>query len=126
MKISTILKITKSTLLTEGVDLEQEIKGGFAGDLMSDVLASINPDAVLITGLSNPQVVRTAMIADAKMIIFARGKHPSQETLALAESESIPVAASPMGLYAIAGILTQAGLPSYENPLYHKPKKIDK
>ncbi len=43
-----------------------KLKGGFAGDLMSDVLASIQSEAVLITGLCNPQCVRTALIADVR------------------------------------------------------------
>ncbi|MEN6481278.1 MAG: hypothetical protein ABFD29_03775 [Anaerolineaceae bacterium] len=52
-------KITNSI-----VDLNITIKGGCGADLMSDVLASIQPDARLLTGLCNPQVVRTAQIAE--------------------------------------------------------------
>ena len=64
MDIKTILKVSEGELLTTDVNLDIEVKGAFAGDLMSDVLASIQPDAVLLTGLCNPQVVRTALIAD--------------------------------------------------------------
>ncbi|MEN6530529.1 MAG: hypothetical protein ABFD17_01935, partial [Anaerolineaceae bacterium] len=63
MKITEVIAISNGTLLTPDVNLDREIQGGFAGDLMSDVLASVQAEAVLITGLCNPQVVRTALIA---------------------------------------------------------------
>lgn len=68
MKISEILEISQGKLLTPYANLDIEISGGFAGDLMSDVLASIQPESVLITGLSNPQVIRTALIADVRLL----------------------------------------------------------
>lgn len=114
MKVTEVVAISKGTLLTPDVNLDGEIKGGFCGDLMSDVLASIQAEAVLITGLCNPQVVRTALIADVRLIIFARGKKPGEDILNLAIDENLPVAASPLGLYEISGRLKQAGLPSYE------------
>ena len=64
MKVKEVIAISNGTLLTPDVNLDREIKGGFSGDLMSDVLASVRAEAVLITGLCNPQVVRTALIAD--------------------------------------------------------------
>lgn len=114
MKVTEVVAISKGTLLTPDVNLDREIQGGFSGDLMSDVLASVQAEAVLITGLCNPQVVRTALIADVRLIIFARGKKPGEDILNLAIDENLPVAASPLGLYEISGRLTKAGLPSYE------------
>ena len=114
MKVKEVIAISNGTLLTPDVNLDREIKGGFSGDLMSDVLASVQAEAVLITGLCNPQVVRTALIADIRLIIFARGKKPGEDILNLAIDENLPVAASPLGLYEISGRLKQAGLPSYE------------
>ncbi len=122
MKVLDVIAICEGTLLTPDVDLDIEIKGGFSGDLMSDVLASVQAEAVLITGLSNPQVVRTALIADIRLIIFARGKKPSEDIVRLANEENIPVAYSPLGLYEIAGRLTKAGLPSYEMEMNLFPK----
>ena len=81
---------------------------------MSDVLASVQAESVLITGLCNPQVVRTALIADVRLIIFARGKKPGEDILNLANEEKLPVAFSPLGIYELSGRLTKAGLPSYE------------
>jgi len=81
---------------------------------MSDVLAAIQPDAILLTGLCNPQVVRTAQMADVRAIIFVRGKRPSQETIQLAEQENIPLISSAYGMFELCGRLYQAGLPSLE------------
>lgn len=118
MKINEILEISEGKLLTKGSNLDVEAKGAFAADLMSDVLASIQPDAVLLTGLCNPQVVRTALIADVKAVIFVRGKDPVVETIELADQENIPLISSPFGLYELSGRLFQAGLATLE-------KKVD-
>jgi predicted transcriptional regulator len=83
-------------------------------DLMSDVLTSIKPNALLLTGLCNPQVVRTAQIADIRAIIFVRGKEPAKETINIANQEDIPLITTTLGLYECCGILFSAGLPSYE------------
>lgn len=114
MKFLDVIALCEGTLLTPDVDHVPEIEGGFAGDLMSDVLASIQSEAVLITGLCNAQVVRTALIADVRLIIFARGKKPGDEIINLAIEENLPVATSHLGLYEISGRLSQAGLPSCE------------
>lgn len=119
MILSEVIQIVEGKLLTPNANLQLEIKGGFSGDLMSDVLASIMPEAVLITGLSNPQVVRTAIIADVRAIIFARGKSLSPETIQLAIEEKIPVISSKLGLYEISGRLMHANLPSFESEMTH-------
>ncbi len=114
MKIKEILEISEGKLLTDISGLEIEVKGAFAADLMSDVLASIQPDAILLTGLCNPQVVRTALIADVRAVVFVRGKDPVAETIYLAEQENFPLISSPLGLYELSGRLHMAGLLSLE------------
>lgn len=114
MNTSELIAIIDGNVLTKSFDPNREIKGGCGADLMSDVLASIQPDAVLLTGLINPQVVRTAQMADVAAIVFVRGKHPPQETIDLAEMEAIPLITSPHGTFELAGRLCQAGLPSLE------------
>ena len=79
MNIKNLDKFIDGDLLTKSADLTREIKGGCGADLMSDVLASIQPDAVLLTGLCNPQVVRTAQMSDVAAIIFVRGKKPHKK-----------------------------------------------
>jgi predicted transcriptional regulator len=117
MNIAEILTAVEGTMLTPYTNLDDEIKGGFAGDLMSDVLASIQPESVLITGLVNPQVVRTALIADVRLIIFARGKKPTQDTVKLAITEKLPIITTKLGLYEISSRLAKEGLPSFEIPM---------
>ncbi len=119
MKLADLIKIINGTVCNEdSIDYDCEIKGGCGADLMSDVLASIKPDAVLLTGLCNPQVVRTAIMADVRAIVVVRGKRPPQETIELATEECIPIISSPYGMFELCGRLYQAGLPSLERNLH--------
>lgn len=118
MKLVELIDIINGTVCNEKpVDLEREVKGGCGADLMSDVLASIKPDAVLLTGLCNPQVVRTATMADVRAIVFVRGKQPLRETIELANREHLPIISSPFGMFELCGRLYEAGLPSLERDL---------
>jgi hypothetical protein len=117
MKLSEIIKIIDGTIYTPSVQLDCEVKGGCGADLMSDVLASIQPEAALLTGLCNPQVVRTAQMADVRAIILVRGKIPPKETIDLATREKIPLISSPYGMFELCGRLYQAGVPSLERNL---------
>ncbi|MFW5714405.1 MAG: DRTGG domain-containing protein [Brevefilum sp.] len=114
MKLSKLVQLIDGKVLTDNKDDDREIAGAMGADLMSDVLSSIKPESVLLTGLCNPQVVRTALIADIKAIVFIRGKNPAQETINLANEENIPLVTTTRGLYDASGILFQAGLPSFE------------
>ena len=115
MNVQEMIKIVNGTLLTPQVSLSREVKGGCGADLMSDVLASIKPEAVLLTGLCNIQVVRTAQMADVCAIVFVRGKMPPTDTIELAAEENIPLITSPFGMFELSGRLHQAGLPSFES-----------
>jgi predicted transcriptional regulator len=117
MNIEKLIQITHGKLLTPAVDLSREIKGGCGADLMSDVLASIQPEAVLLTGLCNPQVVRTAVMADVAAIVIVRGKTPATETVSLAKAENIPLISTPYGMFELCGRLYKAGLTSLEKPI---------
>ncbi len=117
MNVSELIKMIDGKLLNESANLTREVKGGCGADLMSDVLASIQPEAVLLTGLCNPQVVRTAQMADVAAIILVRGKVPPQETIDLAKQERIALISSPFGMFELCGRLYQAGLPSFELPV---------
>lgn len=82
----------------------------FSADMMSDVLAYCGKCSVLITGLCNPQVVRTAEMLDICCIIFVRGKMPDKNMLALAKSKSITVLATEHYMFTTCGILYENGL----------------
>ena len=115
MNLINIIKLANGHVLTEDLDINIEISGAYGADLMSDVLAASQSDAVLLTGLTNPQVVRTAQMADFRAIIFVRGKQPQAETLLLAKQENIPLITSSFGMFELCGRLHKAGLPSFES-----------
>ena len=117
MKIKELIALIDGKVHTPNIDTNREVKGGCGADLMSDVLASIQPDAVLLTGLCNPQVVRTAQMADVRAIVLVRGKLPPAETVELAIRENIPLISSPFGMFELCGRLYQAGLPSLESEI---------
>ena len=98
------------------------IYGGCGADLMSDVLASIEPGAVLLTGLTNPQIIRTAQMADVAAIVIVRGKTPPQATIELAVKEGVPLFSSPFGMFELCGRLYNAGLTSLEKQVGEDPE----
>ncbi|PKO17255.1 MAG: hypothetical protein CVU39_05730 [Chloroflexi bacterium HGW-Chloroflexi-10] len=117
MNIIELIDIVSGKSITDSYDEQTNILGGCGADLMSDVLASIEPGAVLLTGLCNPQVIRTAVMADVAAVILVRGKNPQIETIKLAQAEKIPLISSPYGMFELCGRLHQAGLPSLEKPV---------
>ena len=112
MKLREILDIIEGEVISKDVDLDLEIQMGCGADLMSDVLAFTHEGTLLMSGLTNPQVVRTAEMADIRAIVFVRAKLPPAETIALAEERGIPLLASKYTLFETCGRLYGAGLPS--------------
>ncbi len=120
MKLSKIIDLVEGTVHVPSNHNDIEIHAAGAADLMSDVLATAHQsNAVLLTGLCNPQVVRTAVMADISAVIFVRGKQPSKETIELAIDEKLPLITSPFGMFELCGRLYQAGLASLETNLIH-------
>ena len=117
MKLRDIIRIIDGQVLTQGVNLDQDVEGVCAADLMSDVLTYKVSNAILLTGLCNPQVVRTAEMADVAAIVIVRGKLPPRETIDLANAERIPLIASPYGMFEMSGRLFRAGLSSCDSCL---------
>jgi len=115
MNLKEIIELVDGKHLNPEVDLNIKIRGGCGADLMSDVLACSQPKAVLLTGLTNPQVVRTAQIAEIRAIIFVRGKQPQAETIDIATQENMPLVTSPFGMFELCGRLYRAGLPGFES-----------
>lgn len=112
MKLREVLKCIDGKVITKNVDLDLEVHMGCGADLMSDVLAFTHADTLLMTGLTNPQVVRTADMAGVRAIVFVRGKLPPLETIALAEQKGIALLASKYTLFETCGKLFCQGLPS--------------
>ncbi len=111
MTLQEVLDIIAGRVVSRTADLSAEVTMACGADLMSDVLAFTHAGTLLMTGLTNPQVIRTAEMAGIQAIIFVRGKYPPQETIALAEEMSIPLLATRYTLYETCGRLYSAGLP---------------
>jgi predicted transcriptional regulator len=112
MKLREVLEVIEGRVISRGVDLDREVLVGGGADLMSDVLAFAQEGMLLMTGLTNPQVVRTAEMAGVVAIVFVRGKIPPPETIALAEEKDIPLLASKYTMFETCGRLYKAGLPA--------------
>ena len=114
MKIKDIQHLLDAKLLCQGDDLDREVTSAFGCDLMSDVLAYVKDQSVLLTGLVNPQVIRTAIMLDMVCVVFVRSKTPTEEILNLAKDSGIAVMSTNKTLYESCGILYSNGLTGKE------------
>jgi hypothetical protein len=105
-----IQNLLKASLLM-GPLPEDEIMTACGSDMMSDVLAFPKERMVLLTGLTNPHTIRTAELLDVPLLVFVRGKMPSEEVLNMAEDAGIAVLGTEYTLYDACGALFAAGLP---------------
>ncbi len=110
MKIREIAQLLDAEVLCCEALLDKEVYSACGSDMMSDVLAYVKDQAVLITGLTNPQVIRTAEMMDMVCIVFVRSKRPTEEMLRLAEEHDMVVMATPKRMYEACGTLYAAGL----------------
>ncbi len=110
MKIADLKTLLDAEVLCCEDNLEREVYSACGCDLMSDVLAYVKDQAVLLTGLVNPQVVRTAEMMDMVCLVFVRSKTPTDEMLALAREAGIVVMRSDKRLYEACGLLYSNGL----------------
>ena len=110
MKIRRIAELLEADVLCGADNLEGEVHSACGCDMMSDVLAFVKEQAVLITGLCNPQVVRTAEMMDMRCIVFVRGKTPPQDVIEAAEEAGIVILATTERMYPACGKLYATGL----------------
>jgi predicted transcriptional regulator len=110
LTLHEIKELLEAEVLIGEEQMEMEVKTAFVADLMSDVLAFATAGSLLITGLTNPQVVRTADVLDIAAILMGRGKRPSQETSQLAQELNIPILTTKYILFEIAGRLYTKGI----------------
>ena len=110
MKISEIRDLLNAKILTGDAILENQVTSACCSDMMSDVLAYVKDQGVLITGLVNPQVVRTANMMDMVCVVFARNKVPTEEMVELAKECGIAVMCTAKRAFEACGILYSAGL----------------
>lgn len=114
MRISMVRDILGAQVLCGQEFLDSEVYSACGSDLMSDVLAFVKDQGLLLTGLLNAQVVRTAEMMDMKCIIFVRGKQPDQAILDLAYRRGMVVMSTPQRMYCACGLLYSRGLNGME------------
>ncbi len=110
MKIREIAKLLEADVLCGEELIDGEVFSACGCDMMSDVLAFVKEQAVLLTGLCNPQVVRTAEMMDMRCIVFVRGKMPPADVVDLARDSGIVVLSTSERMYVACGKLYANGL----------------
>ena len=110
MKISAIKELLDAEVVCGEDCLDNEVYSACGSDMMSDVLAYVKDQAVLLTGLVNSQVVRTAEMMDMVCIVFVRSKTPTEEMVNLALEHGIVLMKSKKRMYEACGKLYNAGL----------------
>ena len=110
MKISEIKEILEAEIICGEELLDREVFTACGSDMMSDVLAYVKEQAVLLSGLVNPQVVRTAEMMDMQCIVFVRGKQPDQGIIDLARDRDIVLLSTKQPMFASCGMLYEKGL----------------
>ncbi|MCL2695760.1 MAG: hypothetical protein FWE69_05485 [Clostridiales bacterium] len=110
MTIREIANRLNAKILTGEELLDTEVDGACGSDLMSDVLAFGDQHSMLLTGLTNPQVIRTAMMLDMPCVVFVRGKPMPEETLALARASGLCTLATDIRLFEACGLLYAGGV----------------
>ncbi len=115
MKISEISTLLEAKILCCEELSDSEVCSACGSDMMSDVLAFVKNQAVLLTGLVNPQVIRTAEMMDMHCVVFVRGKEPTAEMLSLAKDCEIVVMSTSVRMFEACGRLYTHGLSNEES-----------
>lgn len=111
MTLRQVRDVLEAEVLGGGESLDMEIRMACGADLMSDVLAFTKWRSLLLTGLTNSQVIRTAEVAEIQAICFVRGKRPQADTVDLARDKELPLLCTRLPMYESCGRLYCAGLP---------------
>ena len=110
MKISTIKELLNADVLCCEELLGSHVYSACGSDMMSDVLAFVKEQAVLLTGLVNPQVIRTAEMMDIRCVVFVRGKVPDETIISLAKQKEIVILATKERMFPACGVLYANGM----------------
>ena len=117
MTIEDMVRVLSARVLRGGDKLDTPVYTACCSDLMSDVLAFVDEKTVLITGLTNPHVIRTSEMLDLKCLVFVRGKVPTEDILDSAEEQGLVVITTKMTAFSACGLLYDLGLRGVPVPL---------
>ena len=110
MTVRDIMRILDAEVYCCEPGQEKDLSLAFGSDLMSDVLACVKEQQVLLSGLLNPQVIRTAEMLDMQCVVFVRDKKPTDEILEIAQEMGICVLATKHTMFTACGLLYQNGM----------------
>jgi predicted transcriptional regulator len=110
MTLKEIKEILNAEVLVGGEYLDSEVRDAFAADLLSDVLAFAKEGTLLITGITNPQVIRTAEMLELMGIVFVRGKRPDGDAMRLAQMKKVPLLSTRYIMFETCGRLFKNGV----------------
>jgi predicted transcriptional regulator len=110
LSIDKLVEILGADIILDNGWLRGDISTVYGSDLMSDILSYSKPNSILLTGLINPQTIRTAEMVEIAVICFIHGKHPHKETLELAQQNEIPLLKTGLSMFEACGKLYAAGL----------------
>ena len=110
MKLEKLIKELALTVKTAQGGLDREVKGGYASDLLSDVMAHSQEGDVWVTIQGHPNIVAVATLRDLAGIILANGREPDAETVQRAEEEGVPILCTPLPTYQVVGKLYHLGI----------------
>lgn len=104
MTLEKLMEILDAKLLTDS-DVNQQVSCAFGCDLISDILMCAKEKTLLLTGLTNPQIIRVSDMIDLEGIVFVRGKNPTPEIIEMAQQRGLPVLSTEKTLYQACGLL---------------------
>jgi hypothetical protein len=110
VKLSEIIRLTEARISAGKPDEDINVEKAFSSDLMSDVLTLDEENIILISGLSNLQLIRTAEMVDISIVLIARNKKATPEMIELASENGLVIAETPFSIYKASGILYANGL----------------
>jgi predicted transcriptional regulator len=110
MTVKRIVEILDARVIIGGESLDIEVGSACGADLMSDVMAFVKDRVVLLTGLVNPQAIRTADLLDIRVVVFVRGKTPSDDMVEMAKENGMVLLSTKYSMFLACGRLYEAGL----------------
>ncbi len=110
MEIDKIIKLVDAKVIVRNSQSPKIVDKAFSSDLMSDVLTLDEDNILLITGLTNVQIIRTAEVADISYVLLARNKKATPEMIAMAKEIGLVLLETPFSIYKTSGILYSNGL----------------
>ena len=110
MTVREIVEILEAKVAAGQEQLDLEVSAACGADLMSDVMAFVKEKVILLTGLVNPQAIRTADLMDIRVVVFVRGKSPTEDIVAMARENGMVLLSTKYSMFLACGRLYEAGL----------------